>query len=509
MRTIWLSLFWKEWRENRWKLVALSAAILIAILVAMAWTHDKGLSQFMPVMIAILFCYGFLASLFLGMGGAGKETGAGTAAFLQTLPTPMWKVAIAKLSMISLVAAAPIIALLLVSYLSYRSEIFYGEYVSLFAIEDMEDMFISEIPAAIFSWYAHCALTAILATLSLLIWVAAFGVNRSDEIRAGALGFLGVVSVWFLFGYSMNLALKYQLPAVEHAIAVAASAAPGGPLAWQLYWDGAPGLPQLDRPLPVVCYIGHAAVAVWFLLRFGRVPVGTGRGRNQRLPSIGAWAAKSPFSTQIGAIAWKQIRETGPLAIMALAGIVAIAAFIWWVDSQVSNAFSETFLGVSGTMSFFVVIVAGIGLYLEELRPNLCQFWRSRPMNLGLQFVVKYAAGLIVLVVVLGVPALAAGIHYSNRYAGMNSRELFGAIAYLGWFFVMAYSLAMTSHCLFRQPLYAAIFTVMAIWLGSVAFIWVFDVPHWSEVVAAMLLSLAGTIALGWLAVRNDWGWKR
>ena len=173
------------------------------------------------------------------------------------------------------------------------------------------------------------------------------------------------------------------------------------------------------------------------------------------------------------------------------------------------RAFSETFLGVSATMSFFVVIVAGIGLYLEELKPNLCQFWRSRPMNLGLQFFVKYAAGLLVLLVILGVPAIGAGMHYSTRHAEISSRDLIGAIACLGWFFVMAYSLAMTTNCLLRQPLYAAIFTVMAIWLGSIAFFWVFEEPHWSMIVTAMLLSLAGTIALGWLAVRNDWGWKR
>jgi hypothetical protein len=82
-------------------------------------------------------------------------------------------------------------------------------------------------------------------------------------------------------------------------------------------------------------------------------------------------------------------------------------------------------------------------------------------------------------------------------------------ILFFGWLFVMAYSLAMTAHCLLRQPLYAAILTVLAIWLGSATFVWVLEEPHWTVEVGAMLLSLAGTITLGWLAVRNDWGWKR
>jgi hypothetical protein len=143
---------------------------------------------------------------------------------------------------------------------------------------------------------------------------------------------------------------------------------------------------------------------------------------------------------------------------------------------------------------------------LDELKPDLSQFWRSRPTNLGLHFAVKYVAGLIVLITILGIPALAAGTPYLRRMALI---ETVGAMSFIGWFFLMAYSLSMTAFCLLRQPLYAAIFTVLAIWLGAVAFEWAFQKPHWTLVVGTMLLSLAGTIAVGWLAVKNDWGWKR
>jgi hypothetical protein len=80
---------------------------------------------------------------------------------------------------------------------------------------------------------------------------------------------------------------------------------------------------------------------------------------------------------------------------------------------------------------------------------------------------------------------------------------------FIAWIFVFAYSLAMTFQYLCRQPIYAAIGTFLTIWLGFFSFSLVFEEPHWMMAVMAMLASLAATIALGWLAVKHDWGWKR
>lgn len=505
MRSVWHSLLWKEWRENRWKLAALTVAILTPLIIFVGRMHGSPVSFLVEFTFAVLTCYGLLAGAFLGMGVAGRENGTGTEEFLRTLPSPMWKVASVKLLLTTLVAVIPIILYIVIADSCYRFDVFYFNDTGLFGFVSKP-----EIPREVrlTEWFYNCSLVAGLSTISLLWWMAAIGANRSDEIRAGAIGFLAVVTIWFLLGYFLYLTEKHRLPLLQDALAYSASAAPGGPVFWQMFKPSYSPIPQLDKSLPVVSLFGHAAVAAWFLFRYGRSTTRTGRGDNRLHALVGAQAGKSPFRTQLGAIAWKQMRETGPLAVMALAGVLAIAAFVWWVDSQRRSAFGETFLGVNAAMSFLVVIVAGLGLYLEELKPNLSQFWRSRPTNFGLQFTVKYIAGLLVLVTVLGLPALAVGAYETSRFGGMNSKELLGAIRFIGWLFLMAYSLSMTSYCLLRQPLYAAIFTVLAIWLGSFAFMWAVEEPHWTLVVGAMLLSLTGTIAVGWLTVRNDWGWK-
>jgi hypothetical protein len=507
MRTVWHSLLWKEWREHRWKLVVLSMALLGILLLIMAGQARGRLIYVPELSFGVLYFYGLLVGMFMGMDLAAKENGVGTAAFLQMLPSPQWKAALAKLVIVSLVATVPVVLLGSVFFLLYRTGFFYHDDFGVFVGDALPELVASHVVGA---WFARCTTLAVLTTLSLLWWMAAIGVNRSDEIRAGAMGFLGIVAIWLCFGYLLHLADKQELPNLEHALAVAASAAPGGPLFWQGYCaEKGTRFPAYDYPLPVFSIVGHLGVVVCFLLRFGRTTLRTGKAMDSLEMPAAYGSLKAPFRSQFSALVWKQIRETGPLAIMALAGIIAITGFVWWVDSQVPRALSETFLGVNAAMSFFVVIVAGLGLYLEEFKPNMSQFWRSRPTRIGLQFAIKYVAGILVLTTVLGLPALAVLAYDSPRFGGLKHRELLAAISFVGWFFVMAYSLAMTSYCLLRQPLYAAIFSVLAIWLGTVTFGRIFDQSHKNLEVTAMVLSLTGTIFVGWLALRNDWGWKR
>jgi hypothetical protein len=301
------------------------------------------------------------------------------------------------------------------------------------------------------------------------------------------------------------LADKHHWSTLESTLQVAASAAPGGPMVWHLETPG----PTFDRSTPIISFISLAGVAACFLLRFGRSSLGTGRG-GLLSSSASVGKLKPAFRSQLSALAWKQMRETGPLAILALAAVLAMSAVGYLVVEREWKSFSGIFVSVGAGMTFLVVIVAGIGVFLEDFQPNVSHFWRSRPTNPWHWFGVKYVSGMLVLVTILGIPLLLAAYAYWGSVDHLRDRRefLFGTL-FISWYFVMAYSLAMTAHCLLRQPLYAAILTVLAIWLGSATFVWVLEEPHWTVEVGAMLLSLAGTITLGWLAVRNDWGWKR
>src|SRR5262245_57443096 len=92
MRTIWLSLAWKEWNEHKWKLVSMVAILWGVIGIAMlAEDTDRiGLACGMVGMCTIPL------ALFVGLGVAANERARNTLPFLQALPVPLWHAALAK-----------------------------------------------------------------------------------------------------------------------------------------------------------------------------------------------------------------------------------------------------------------------------------------------------------------------------------------------------------------------------------------------------------------------------
>ena len=120
MQSIWLSLLWKEWREYRWKLAVLTLLIFLPFLLALFFSADLGWRDWYLLNVSSLFCYGFLASIFVGMDVAAKENGNGTISFLQSLPMPHWKAAVAKLLVASFIVVVPIVLLMLVNYGLFR-----------------------------------------------------------------------------------------------------------------------------------------------------------------------------------------------------------------------------------------------------------------------------------------------------------------------------------------------------------------------------------------------------
>lgn len=53
-----------------------------------------------------------------------------------------------------------------------------------------------------------------------------------------------------------------------------------------------------------------------------------------------------------------------------------------------------------------VSIVSGIGLWLDDLRPEIHSFWRSRPISPELWFAVKFASSVVITIATLALPSL-------------------------------------------------------------------------------------------------------
>ena len=507
MKSIWLSLLWKEWREFRWKMLALYAVLLLVFILMESILGDPGFDTLGPVLGSLLFCYGFLSAFFLGMALAAKENGTGTATFLHAIPTANWKPAAAKLFMASLTASLPIVALMALVYCGLSFDLFVENVATTVesATGSNEALSPNELLFGM-------TVKTVLATLSLLWWTAAIGMNRSDEIRAGAVAFLVILMIWGLTLTGFELAGKY-LPEALPWLATLASGGPAGPIFTWLSPEAS--LPRnsfdLARDLSPWLVIPHVGVVVWFLCRFGKQQPPSAGKRAAMAPGLATRSEpKKPFRYQLVAMAWKQVWETAPLALLALAGALAISAIAYWADSSHRSRFHELFVGVTAGISFLVVLVAGIGLYLEELSPGISDFWRSRPADLRLWFVVKYFTGSIVLLMALGLPAWLVGSTQSSDWLVLQEGRAWATVGFVIWIYLLIYSLAMLMQCLVRQPIYAAVLALGTFFTGMILASWlsIDRHLHWSLLVCLMGATLILVVMLAWKTVQNNWGWK-
>ena len=140
--------------------------------------------------------YRMLAALTVGMGVSGGENGRGTMQFMQTLPISTRKLAGTKLLMAMLTVVIPIVVLLSLAfvYLS-NSKLDANLLDEIFDWESRRGILNQWRPTSLGSWFCALLLFSSLLVGSLLLWMAAGGVNRSNEIRAAGIGFLVIVVV--------------------------------------------------------------------------------------------------------------------------------------------------------------------------------------------------------------------------------------------------------------------------------------------------------------------------
>lgn len=510
MNSIWKSLLWKEWREQRWRLMALTGLLALPVVWFFIYMTAAGLeadilSDYLNTLTGFASCYVVLAGCFIGMHVAGGENARRTMRFMQALPTPMWKTGLVKIFVGGFVAVIPLV--ILYGVVSTILPYLINEDTLSMTLELMR--FKSRLSwqfGNIFSWSVINLFIGVLGTTSLLLWMATGGVNRSDEVRAGAIGFLICVCAWMVFAILIGWADKYS-PMLEKNLRDLIPVLPGGPaLVYQDIYH------KLSQPvLAIIALISHGGVLVWYLKRFGRVTVSPKRAGACEFNLLRWMKVKNaPMHTQWQAIAWKQLRETGPLAALTVAGILLIVPVVYYFTME-NNARMElgVMIGaVSLSAGFFVIQVAGIGVFLEDYSPGVNNFWRSRPINVHWWFVIKFVTGLAVLCLAFGTLSLLALSLMENELANISKREMTEAL-YFCYILVLLYTLGMASYCLLRQPIYAAVLTVGLFLSGVLSMDWLFPNPHyfWTGTVS-MILALAIPITIAYFAVKHDWGWK-
>lgn len=522
MKSVWRSLLWKEWREHRWKLAALAGmAVVTPVLMYLIWPQARREDFFatIPATLALLIP---ASALFLGMHAAAGERSRGTNHFLEALPAPMTRPAAAKLllgaiSIFAIVAAAIGVAafwnwvVMNPQYLDYHA----------FNLGSLAS------PWGIRSWFGAVFVTAASGGVSLFLWMAATGVNRSDEVRAGAVGLLSVLLCWAaILLPSVYQSIRGEQHLDDRWLRTLQSAAPGGPASvfgpptllaypagvvmnswWQDYW-----------PYLAAIAIVHGALAAWYIARFGRIA--SRRHFVIELPTrfslTSDWLGP-PRRSPLSALAWKQLRESAPLPLLGAAlmivAVLCVCAARWDSPLLRSSVLSVS-TAVWLIMGAFVAIVAGIGTFMDDLRPGLYTFWRSRPIDVDRWFVVKFSLSVIPTIVILAIPPLLVGAYFwttaafpSRQEVGISSAIGYGLLAQIALFAMAAAAMALLRHAIYASILTIAAGVVCAFVLqalGSQV------APHHAWIAVAIAFAMPTLIATTttWLAVRNDWGWK-
>ena len=501
LRSVWRSLLWKEWHEHKWKLASLTALVVAVPTIIGFWGVD---SYLLMAAMTVTACYCLLAGTFVGMSTAGSEAGRGTLPFLQSLPVPMWKPGTVKLLIALATVVLPLFALLVV-FCVWWTFAWFGGTLSLYEPWELQ----VPGPWGIQNRLAGTTLSGVIGVSSLLLWMATAGMNRSDEIRSGAIGFLVVCFVWFVLATGLELAVRRELTSLKYGLEVLCAAAPGGaafvgrdtrPLEHLGWW------PHLFAAL-----LGHTWLLNLYLRRFGKVVPGTSRRTDEASPQRagGYQHLAPPMRSQLTAVAWKQMRETGPLALLAVLGVLVATAAVWMADfrSKTADELGNVLGGITMSVCFFVTLVTGIGVFLEDSKPRVEDFWRSRPVNHSLWFSVKFLVGALILALSFGLLMLLA-LWLTDGDLLRSENNPGAAVAFVILLFVLIYTLAMATFCALRQPLYAAVLTIGLLlggmFLAQLAFDY-FEISSGKAGWALLLFSQIAATTLAWQAVKRNW----
>src|SRR4051794_39326254 len=185
MRSIWYSLAWKEWHEHKWKLASLLAILWATAALALYYGERDALAM---ASLMLAFCVVPLA-VFVGLSAAANERSRGTLAFSQALPTPIWRFALLKLIFGLTILLLAILMTLPLFYVWDRGP----------GLRVVESETIQHLNSEAFTgnFYLNVFLLCASLAVSMFVWAAAAGVNRKDEISAGAIA-LAVMVGWYV-----------------------------------------------------------------------------------------------------------------------------------------------------------------------------------------------------------------------------------------------------------------------------------------------------------------------
>jgi ABC-type transport system involved in multi-copper enzyme maturation permease subunit len=519
MRTPWQSLLWKELREHR---AVFACLLVIFALVPLSTLGDRR-GDFGDAALVALIPF---TALFLAANLGAGERSRGTDRFLQALPIETTHPAAAKLLVGIFTAVVPAVVATLVLYAAY-----------LLKARDVTippEWKLFEGAWGITHPVAATIVGATLIAVSFLLWGAAASVNRANEIRAGAVTICVVAGTWIVASFALELCVRrFGVSSFRNwGELIVPAIVPGGAGAvgtWGLQSQGsgpaslATWVSHFGTPL-LLTLVVHIAVGWRYLRRFARYDPSSA----EAVTGAGAGAGAAPVTaTSLGwldaprkstrqAILWKQLRESLPLTLAGWAATLAVALVVLisrWFDGgsftyRTELILGKAMLGTVGYLGVFVALIGGVAVLMEDMRPGMSTFWRSRPIRVDQWFWTKYLTGLVVTVGGLALAAVPGLLLIWGEIA--LQPHLLAAMGMTALVMVNLFGAASATMALVRRPLIAAVLALGAFVLVVMA-LGYFNTrfEFYPLAVATIVVALAtlGTPVLAWQAVKRDWGW--
>ena len=483
MNGVWRSLLWKEWREQRLRLLAVLSLPLMLLPVPWFTGPDFfATSLFFPI---VLFSVPAIC-VFIGAGLGAGEQSQRTIGFLQSLPVNTSRAAVAKLLFGTMAVFLPWVLMSLIVFVWERS----GLVDKTLPLVGLFLLLMGGVSA------------------TLVIWSAAASANLSDEVRGGSVAFLALFAPWSVIGV---VSQSGRCP--EWLVHYLMAAAPGGFATVTTEFTKLQQSPEITSLthawlLFVTAAVVNVAVTYAFVRRFGKVAPRRIQGATPAKSATGLEWLPPPRRRQWTAILWKQFRETAPLAMIGAGGILCISLL---VNTLLYRESPERMLGeftaqlaitVWTIAGILISMVAGIGLFMDDLRPELNYFWRSRPINVDQWFFVRFFASLVGTIAALALPT--ALILLAVKFGGNVTRG-FLVLDVLAQ--AVMFSISMAAMVFIQRPVLAAIAAVLVGVLGSLLISTVQFESATTVGIASAAFGAAAVVA-AWWGVRNDWRWQ-
>jgi hypothetical protein len=164
------------------------------------------------------------------------------------------------------------------------------------------------------------------------------------------------------------------------------------------------------------------------------------------------------------ALWWMQWQQAWPLGLAGLGTVLGFAVVglavtpSGPVHDDVLMFRRLLFLSSIGIGAVWAIVVAA-PMFSAELEPRLLAFWRSRPIDPGAWFRIKYLTGALTLLLLIDLPAAWLG-------QAPEASTVESVVAYLACvpaLHLAAYSLTVLIACLVRHTIYAGILSIGAV----------------------------------------------